>query len=108
MTQQTVDYSNIKAELEQRLRELTTRANEIEEDLSAEADDDWQENAVESENDEVLERIGQVTLDEIAQIKRAVMQIDAGTYGVCSKCGQAISAERLEAIPFSTRCVACK
>ena len=106
MTQQP-DFSTIKAEVESRLLELTERANEIEEDLSAEADDDWEENAVESEDDEVLERIGQVTLDEIAQIKRALGRIESGTYGTCSSCGKPITPERLEAIPFSTRCLNC-
>ena len=31
-----------------------------------------------------------------------------GRYGVCEDCGQPISAERLEVLPESTRCVGCQ
>ena len=89
------------------MRELVARANEIDEDLSAPADDDWAENAAESEDDEVLERIGQVTLSEIAQIKEALSEIELGKYGVCTKCGGAIAPERLEAMPFAVKCIRC-
>lgn len=31
-----------------------------------------------------------------------------GTFGICEQCGNRIGAERLEAIPYVTRCVDCK
>ena len=31
-----------------------------------------------------------------------------GAYGVCEDCSQKIAAERLEALPDATRCVACQ
>jgi DnaK suppressor protein len=31
-----------------------------------------------------------------------------GAYGVCEDCGQDIGAERLAALPSSTRCVTCQ
>ena len=31
-----------------------------------------------------------------------------GAYGVCEDCGRKIAAERLEALPDATRCVACQ
>lgn len=43
-------------------------------------------------------------LDELAAAERL---IDAGTYGVCEKCGRAIGAERLEALPAARRCIDC-
>jgi DnaK suppressor protein len=55
----------IKAKLEKKLGELTARAEEIEYDLSEPPDSNWTENAVESENDEVLEGVGAMTLAEI-------------------------------------------
>ena len=97
----------IKQRLEEQLRQLTARAEEIDEDLNQPGDDDWEENAVESAGDEVLEEVGDVTLNEIRQIRRALAKIESGDYGVCSICGGAISKERLEALPYSTRCVSC-
>ncbi len=101
------NIAKIKKQLEEKLRELTARAEEIDDDLSRAADDDWEEHAVEAEGDEVLEQVGDVTLDEIRQIKYALNQIEAGTYGVCTTCEGPIGKERLEALPFATRCIAC-
>jgi len=55
---------------------------------------------------------GRCTLqDSIAQvldeIDEALGQIEAGTYGLCARCGQPISAPRLEALPYAVRCVDC-
>jgi DnaK suppressor protein len=53
------------------------------------------------------------TLEENAEgvlqaIDSALKHMDAGTYGRCQNCGQPISPERLEAIPWATRCIDCK
>jgi RNA polymerase-binding protein DksA len=101
------DISKIKAELENKLRELTERAKEIDDDLSEAPDADWAENAIESENDEVLERVGGMALNEIEQIKTALRKIDDGTYGICDKCDEEIAPKRLEALPYATRCINC-
>ena len=101
------DISKIKTELENKLRELTERAQEIDDDLSEAPDADWSENAIESENDEVLERVGGMALDEIQQIRSALQKIEAGTYGTCDRCGEEIAVKRLEALPYATRCINC-
>ena len=41
-------------------------------------------------------------------IDGALRRIDDGTFGVCETCGQAISEERLEAIPYATQCIDCR
>ena len=51
-----------------------------------------------------LERAGE---RELAQINRALARIEAGEYGLCRECGQAIAEARLEALPFSDLCIAC-
>lgn len=43
----------------------------------------------------------------IKDIDRALAKIEAGTYGVCNSCGEAIGAARLEALPASSLCVDC-
>jgi DnaK suppressor protein len=53
------------------------------------------------------------TLEENAEallqaIDSALKRMDDGTYGRCQNCGQPISPERLEAIPWATRCIDCK
>ncbi len=44
----------------------------------------------------------------LAQSERAIARIDAGTYGTCESCGQAIGKARLQAFPRATLCVTCK
>jgi DnaK suppressor protein len=43
----------------------------------------------------------------LAEVDRALEKVDEGTYGRCDNCGQSISSERLEAIPFAALCVTC-
>ena len=75
------DIAKVRASLEQRLKELDERSEEIDDELSEAPDPDWSENAAESENDEVLEGVGNLALAEIRDIKLALSRIDAGTYG---------------------------
>ncbi|MBE2997343.1 TraR/DksA family transcriptional regulator [Nocardiopsis sp. HNM0947] len=48
------------------------------------------------------------TRDLLAQSEKAIERMDAGTYGVCESCGQAIGKARLQAFPRATLCVTCK
>jgi RNA polymerase-binding transcription factor len=41
-------------------------------------------------------------------VERALVKLDAGTYGACERCGNPIAAERLEAIPWAILCIDCK
>jgi RNA polymerase-binding transcription factor len=43
----------------------------------------------------------------LADIDRTVASLDAGTYGLCERCGRPIAAERLVARPAATTCVTC-
>jgi DnaK suppressor protein len=45
---------------------------------------------------------------QLRDVERALRKIEDGTYGVCERCGQPISPERLEALPYSALCMNCK
>ncbi|MDA0786082.1 MAG: TraR/DksA family transcriptional regulator [Proteobacteria bacterium] len=102
-----MNVNEIKTMLEERLGELTDRSKEIDDELSETPDDDWSENAVNTENDEVLEAIGGLAQDEIRKIKTALSRIEAGTYGICLTCQEPIAPERLKALPYATKCINC-
>ncbi|MBD3778349.1 MULTISPECIES: TraR/DksA family transcriptional regulator [unclassified Cellulomonas] len=60
-----------------------------------------------------LEREHELTLvnntrDMLEQTTRALARIDAGTFGRCDSCGEAIGKARVQAFPRATLCVACK
>ena len=101
------DLTRLENDFETRLKELKGRAEAIDDELAQPGDDDWDENAVESEGDEVAENVGNMMLAEIRQIQSVLAQIKAGTYGTCVSCGESIAPKRLEAMPQATRCVAC-
>ena len=101
------DTMKIKSQMEERLRALKARAVKIDDSLSELGDDDWAEQAIESADDEVLEKLGGSMLDEIRQIELTLSQIKSGKYGICMGCGRTIVKERLDALPHATKCVKC-
>jgi RNA polymerase-binding protein DksA len=46
--------------------------------------------------------------DVLAEVEHALKKYEAGTYGVCDLCGQAIQLARLEALPQASLCLECK
>jgi DnaK suppressor protein len=56
-----------------------------------------------------IERVGQADAlaAKLGDVVRALAKLDDGTYGICDRCGAAISLERLEARPSSVLCVRC-
>ncbi len=41
-------------------------------------------------------------------VEKALRRLEDGTYGACERCGQAIPAARLEAVPWTAFCVRCE
>jgi len=44
----------------------------------------------------------------LVQIDDAFERMDAGTFGICARCGEPIAAERLEYVPFVAYCIDCQ
>ena len=42
---------------------------------------------------------------ELKKVNEALEAMDNGSYGVCDECGDSIPFERLEAVPYTTRCI---
>lgn len=45
--------------------------------------------------------------DALAEVEAALRRLAEGTYGLCERCGQAISPARLEAMPAARLCISC-
>lgn len=61
---------------------------------------------------EAVERLNSVGVADALEAKlkdvlRALEKLEEGTYGECDSCGNRIPAERLEARPATTLCIAC-
>ena len=68
---------------------------------------DWDDQAIERENDEVLNGLWTSAEQELGLINSALKRIDRDEYFQCSLCNNEISIERLELLPFSLHCVDC-
>jgi RNA polymerase-binding transcription factor DksA len=104
------EFEVIRQKLQVQKQELLTRAAKVRADItraSGPLEKDFAEQVVQMENDAVLAGIGEATAAELAQINRALAQLDQGTYGLCSRCGQPIDERRLQALPYSDRCITC-
>ncbi|AWT46251.1 MULTISPECIES: TraR/DksA C4-type zinc finger protein [Streptomyces] len=44
----------------------------------------------------------------LKEIEAAFARIEDGTYGTCLSCAKPIPAERLEILPYTRHCVACR
>lgn len=48
------------------------------------------------------------TAEIYQRINEALERVENGCYGICEDCGREIVPERLEALPYTTLCVACQ
>lgn len=99
---------------------LLHRQKQVDEQLkSIESDDpvsaaglapEASESGTESWLAEVHGRLGAIKGDLLNmsdKIKDSLAKLKKGTYGKCENCGKQIEAERLEAMPTATLCIAC-
>ncbi|WP_256325786.1 TraR/DksA C4-type zinc finger protein [Sphingomonas sp. YR710] len=80
----------------------------IEEERRMPVDDDSGERATELEGAEALDAVDTALVIEIADVRRALARLEAGTYGLCVGCGQPIGARRLAASPTAAKCIDCQ
>jgi DnaK suppressor protein len=81
--------------------------------LEDETEEETYDNHLADSATATLNREIDYTLEEnsehvLAAIEEALSRIEEGTFGTCVRCGRAIAEERLEAIPYATRCIDCK
>ena len=93
----------------QRLAGLTSSFDEIvaaSRDSNADDEHDPEGATIAFERSQVAALVSQGR-DQLKEIDAAVARVAAGTYGVCERCGQPISDERLAARPVARTCIRC-
>ena len=100
----------VRAHLNRQYDVLLERLAQVERDrfrVNGPLSADFEEQAVERENDDVLDRLAAATASELAQVRHALDQIEVGHYGTCTHCHTAIAEARLHALPEATECTSC-
>jgi RNA polymerase-binding protein DksA len=105
-----IEYREIREQLLDHREQLNRRLNQITREVrhsDGPLPSDFSEQAVERENEEVVDALGKAGRQELKQINRTLSRIDAGEYGICAACGEPIPEARLEVLPYSEYCVSC-
>ena len=93
----------LREQLIERLQRLDRHLHHRAEPLPA----DSAERAIELENRELLEGLDDGAAADLRQVEHALARLETGEYGRCEQCRATIPAERLELVPFATRCTVC-
>ena len=67
----------------------------------------FSEQVTQMENAELVHALDAEGRLELKQIQNALARIESGDYPDCANCGEPIGEKRLEAIPFTDRCIKC-
>ncbi len=64
--------------------------------------------AFEAGTEEMASQLAELDARELHQIERALQRLKQCTYGICEGCGCKIPVGRLNALPYTTLCIACQ
>jgi len=91
------------------LERLVAAAEELEDASETDLGDEQgfaEADSISVERDPLLS-LQALSRQRVDDIDAAVCRLDAGAYGACRTCRQAIPVARLEAVPEATQCVSC-
>ncbi len=109
----TTARERLEAERERVLAEMRSLKEDLSHSMEEQLDEDGNDSHLADSATETLDREMEQSLEDNAEhllehIDSALARIDEGTYGRCERCGKPIADERLEALPYATRCIECK
>ncbi len=96
-----------RAALDALLAEYSARANAIRQDLARSHSPDFAEQALQRQNDEVLEALQAEAEEGMRKVGLAKLRLAEGTYGDCLRCGEPIEPARLQVLPACEFCLRC-
>jgi DnaK suppressor protein len=104
------ELNTLKGMLDEQLESLMSQSREAVSELTSvrETDADPLDLAVSESNRDFTLRLADRERRLVSKIKYALERIQAGEYGVCESCGDAITYGRLMARPVATLCIDCK
>lgn len=100
-------YEKVKEKLTDRKNELESLLNRVELSARKKLDKDFEEQAIQRQNEEVLTSLDDSLNEELEQIEEALYRIENGMYGKCANCGNEIGEKRLLAVPHTSLCIEC-
>ena len=102
-----MDINERRKQIKDRIAELSAYLRKIGDDLEQPLPADLEDQAIDLEDDEVLQRLSAAHSQELRLLNNALNRIAKGDYGICAKCGEDISQARLDAVPHAVICRNC-
>jgi RNA polymerase-binding transcription factor DksA len=87
-----------RTQLQEQLASLDPAADEV-------IDDNFADTALVAAEQDEYRSLSVELREQLRDVEDAIERLDAGTYGVCAVCGEAIADERLEAVPATRTCI---
>ncbi|MGF2735136.1 TraR/DksA family transcriptional regulator [Marinobacter sp. DUT-1] len=103
MTDRKSELEALKADVQARLNRYHAHQNREDGAL----DKDFEEQATQTQNDEVVDSLESEARSELTQIEHALERINNGVGDECESCGEDIDPRRLQVLPYTTLCVDC-
>ena len=94
---------SLRNELRERINRYTAHQHRDDGPLEA----DFAEQAIQRQNDEVVDGLDIEARAELKQVQHALDRIDEGEGDTCEVCGEVINPDRLKVLPQTTVCFAC-
>ncbi|CAM3000457.1 transcriptional regulator, TraR/DksA family [Paracoccus aminovorans] len=102
-----MDLTTRAAMLTARRNAILAHLEQIEDALDDPLPKDWDDAAIEQQDDEVLQALGNAEQAELKRIDAALRRIADGDYGWCTRCGERIADARLDLLPDTPLCADC-
>ncbi len=103
MSSRQSELETLKADLLARLRRFEAHQRRE----GGALDKDFEEQATQTQNDEVVDGLESEARAELVQVERALERIRNGQGDECERCGAVIDPRRLQVLPYTTLCVDC-
>jgi RNA polymerase-binding transcription factor len=104
---QNSSFDSVRADLKLQKLEFEQRLARINENHRRPLETDSKERALQLENREVIDALGNEAREELERIAAALLRIENGEFGICISCGDQISEQRLAAFPQANKCIDC-
>lgn len=105
-----MNTEEIRHRLVARREELRARELRVNTGLRQQPDlstSDYGDVSTESERNGILTALSRTADAELKRIDDALQRLVEGRYTRCAVCGEEIEPQRLEAVPYTDRCIAC-
>ncbi len=105
------EVERYRAVLEEQLQSLIGHGSQAVHEMAGEEPDelpDLSDRATAEEERNWSLRLRDRDRKLIGKVEEALRRLDAGTFGLCTRCGKPIGAARLKARPVTDLCIDCK